>query len=125
MKPFAYERAADSAGAVAAVAAREGSKFLGGGTNLVDLMKLLQASVKAATDDRAKGSPAPVSVADAKRERAARPATSKSTPAAPKAKPVFGRTFPARAWPTTPTRAFVPTIASEVVVAIWAGCPIA
>ena len=32
-------------------------------TNLVDLMKLLEASVKAATDERAKATPAPVSVA--------------------------------------------------------------
>ena len=42
--------------------------------NLVDLMKLLEASVKAATDERTKDSPAPVSVADAKKKRAARPA---------------------------------------------------
>ena len=39
MRPFAYERAADAAGAVAAVAG-PGAMFLGGGTNLVDLMKL-------------------------------------------------------------------------------------
>ena len=38
MRPFAYERAQDAAGAVAAVDAR--TMFLGGGTNLVDLMKL-------------------------------------------------------------------------------------
>jgi len=39
MKPFRYERAADEPGAVAAVA-EPGAKFLGGGTNLVDLMRL-------------------------------------------------------------------------------------
>lgn len=54
--------------------------------NLVDLMKLLQASVKAATDEKAKASPAPVSVAEAKKERAERPAAAKRTPAASKAK---------------------------------------
>jgi xanthine dehydrogenase YagS FAD-binding subunit len=39
MRPFAYERASDAAGAVAAVA-QPGTMYLGGGTNLVDLMKL-------------------------------------------------------------------------------------
>ena len=39
MRPFAYERADDAAGAVAAIA-RPGAMYLGGGTNLVDLMKL-------------------------------------------------------------------------------------
>ena len=39
MRPFEYERATDAAGAVAAVA-RPGAMYLGGGTNLVDLMKL-------------------------------------------------------------------------------------
>ncbi len=43
-------------------------------TNLVDLMKLLEASVKAATDQRTKDSPAPVSVSEAKRARRARSA---------------------------------------------------
>jgi xanthine dehydrogenase YagS FAD-binding subunit len=38
LKPFAYERAGDAAAAVAAAA--DGATFLGGGTNLVDLMKL-------------------------------------------------------------------------------------
>ncbi len=38
MKPFGYERAGDVAAAVAAGA--EGATYLGGGTNLVDLMKL-------------------------------------------------------------------------------------
>jgi len=38
LRPFAYERAQDAAGAVAA--AGDGARYLGGGTNLVDLMKL-------------------------------------------------------------------------------------
>jgi xanthine dehydrogenase YagS FAD-binding subunit len=38
MRPFAYERADDAAGAVAL--AGEGARYLAGGTNLVDLMKL-------------------------------------------------------------------------------------
>jgi xanthine dehydrogenase YagS FAD-binding subunit len=40
MKPFTYERATTSAEAAAAVAARPGAKFVAGGTNLLDLMKL-------------------------------------------------------------------------------------
>jgi DNA end-binding protein Ku len=44
--------------------------------SLVDLMKLLQDSVKQATDQKTKG--APVSVAEAKKEREARPAASKA-----------------------------------------------
>ena len=40
MKAFRYAQAADAAGAVATVAASPGAVFLGGGTNLVDLMKL-------------------------------------------------------------------------------------
>ena len=41
MKPFGYERAADAAGAVALLeAAPAGARYLAGGTNLVDLMKL-------------------------------------------------------------------------------------
>jgi xanthine dehydrogenase YagS FAD-binding subunit len=39
MRPFEYERAADAAGAVDAVA-ETGAMYLAGGTNLVDLMKL-------------------------------------------------------------------------------------
>jgi xanthine dehydrogenase YagS FAD-binding subunit len=39
MRPFEYERATDAAGAVAAIA-QPGTMYLGGGTNLVDLMKL-------------------------------------------------------------------------------------
>lgn len=40
MRPFAYERAIDAAGAVSAVADRPDAAFLAGGTNLVDHMKL-------------------------------------------------------------------------------------
>ncbi|MET9887782.1 xanthine dehydrogenase family protein subunit M [Streptomyces sp. NPDC006430] len=40
MKPFAYVRAAGLHEAVTAHAGRPGSRYLGGGTNLVDLMKL-------------------------------------------------------------------------------------
>jgi xanthine dehydrogenase YagS FAD-binding subunit len=40
VRPFEYERASDASGAVAAVAGRPGAMFLGGGTNLVDHMKL-------------------------------------------------------------------------------------
>jgi xanthine dehydrogenase YagS FAD-binding subunit len=38
--PFRYERAADAAAAVATIDASPEAKFLGGGTNLVDLMRL-------------------------------------------------------------------------------------
>lgn len=40
MKPFTYERARTPAEAAAAVARVQGAKFLAGGTNLIDLMKL-------------------------------------------------------------------------------------
>ena len=40
MTPFTYERAEDAAGAAKAAAATPGAKFLAGGTNLLDLMKL-------------------------------------------------------------------------------------
>jgi xanthine dehydrogenase YagS FAD-binding subunit len=40
VRAFRYERAADAPAALAAVAAPPGAKFLGGGTNLVDLMRL-------------------------------------------------------------------------------------
>lgn len=40
MTPFAYQRATDAASAVAAVTGHPGAAFLGGGTNLVDHMKL-------------------------------------------------------------------------------------
>ncbi len=39
MRPFTYERATDPGAAVAA-AARDGARFISGGTNLLDLMKL-------------------------------------------------------------------------------------
>jgi xanthine dehydrogenase YagS FAD-binding subunit len=39
MKPFTYERVTDSGAAIAA-ASRAGAKFISGGTNLLDLMKL-------------------------------------------------------------------------------------
>ena len=55
-------------------------------SSLVDLMKLLQESVKAATDTKTAGSEKPVSVADAKKARDKRPAAAKK-PAAAKAKP--------------------------------------
>ncbi len=40
MKPFAYERPADAANAVAIVSADPDAAFLGGGTNMVDHMRL-------------------------------------------------------------------------------------
>ena len=40
MNSFTYSRAADSAGALSELAARPQAKFLGGGTNLIDLMKM-------------------------------------------------------------------------------------
>lgn len=40
MKPFTYERAHSPAEAAAAAARTEGAKFIAGGTNLLDLMKL-------------------------------------------------------------------------------------
>ncbi|HEY4026704.1 MAG TPA: xanthine dehydrogenase family protein subunit M [Candidatus Dormibacteraeota bacterium] len=40
MRPFDYERAPDKAAAIATLARRPDAVFLGGGTNLVDLMKL-------------------------------------------------------------------------------------
>jgi xanthine dehydrogenase YagS FAD-binding subunit len=41
VKPFTYERAGDPASAVAAIAAAgQGAKFISGGTNLIDLMRL-------------------------------------------------------------------------------------
>ena len=40
MKPFTYERPATPAEAAAAVARQPGAKFIAGGTNLLDLMKL-------------------------------------------------------------------------------------
>jgi len=40
MKPFTYERARSPAEAAAAAAGKQGAKFIAGGTNLLDLMKL-------------------------------------------------------------------------------------
>lgn len=40
MKPFTYERASDPVTAARIVAARPGAKFVAGGTNLLDLMKI-------------------------------------------------------------------------------------
>ena len=40
MKPFAYVRAGSVEEATDAFAAHPGARYLGGGTNLVDLMKL-------------------------------------------------------------------------------------
>lgn len=40
MRPFTYERAASPAAAAKAAAATPGAKFIAGGTNLLDLMKL-------------------------------------------------------------------------------------
>jgi len=40
MKPFTYERVETSAAAAAAFAGTQGSRFIAGGTNLIDLMKL-------------------------------------------------------------------------------------
>lgn len=50
MREFAYHRAADPDGAVAAVADRPAAAFLGGGTNLVDHMKLGIASPELLVD---------------------------------------------------------------------------
>lgn len=40
MMPFSYERPADATQATSAVAAQPGARFVAGGTNLIDLMKL-------------------------------------------------------------------------------------
>lgn len=40
MRPFTYERAADALAAVRAVSTTPGARFLAGGTNLLDLMKV-------------------------------------------------------------------------------------
>ena len=40
MNPFTYSRATDAQQAISAVAAKPNTKFLGGGTNLIDLMKM-------------------------------------------------------------------------------------
>jgi DNA end-binding protein Ku len=51
--------------------------------NLVDLMKLLEASVKAAADQRAAGAPAPVATTGARSSRSARAATPATGAAGP------------------------------------------
>ncbi|HWC25607.1 MAG TPA: xanthine dehydrogenase family protein subunit M [Solirubrobacteraceae bacterium] len=50
MKPFAYERAAEIGGAIAALAGRPAAAYLAGGTNLVDHMKLGIASPQLLVD---------------------------------------------------------------------------
>jgi len=40
MNPFTYSRVADPSEAVTGIAAKPQGKFLGGGTNLIDLMKM-------------------------------------------------------------------------------------
>jgi xanthine dehydrogenase YagS FAD-binding subunit len=40
MNPFSYSRASDAQQAVSGIAAKPQTKFLGGGTNLIDLMKM-------------------------------------------------------------------------------------
>ena len=52
MREFRYETAADPAAAVALLAAAPGGSFLGGGTNLVDLMKLGVATPDVLVDVR-------------------------------------------------------------------------
>ena len=52
MKPFDYQRAADVPGAVAMLAQAPHGAFLGGGTNLVDLMKLGVATPDTLVDVR-------------------------------------------------------------------------
>ena len=50
MKPFAYERSGDASSAVISVASNPGAAFLGGGTNLVDHMRLGIASPELLVD---------------------------------------------------------------------------
>jgi xanthine dehydrogenase YagS FAD-binding subunit len=57
VREFRYERADDVAGAVALMAAAPGGAFLGGGTNLVDLMKLGVATPDVLVDVRTLTSP--------------------------------------------------------------------
>ncbi|MDP9253475.1 MAG: FAD binding domain-containing protein [Verrucomicrobiota bacterium] len=40
MNPFAYSRASDAQQAIAGISQKPQTKFLGGGTNLIDLMKM-------------------------------------------------------------------------------------
>jgi len=46
MRTFTYTRASDARAAVAAVARDPDTRFLGGGTNLLDLMKMGLAHVR-------------------------------------------------------------------------------
>lgn len=57
MRPFRYEHAADPESAVRAVARDPGATFLGGGTNLVDLMKLDVAAADTLVDVRTATAP--------------------------------------------------------------------
>ncbi|WP_326822264.1 FAD binding domain-containing protein [Streptosporangium sp. NBC_01756] len=50
MRPFAYQRATDAQAAVAALGERPNAMYLGGGTNLVDLMRLGVVSPDALVD---------------------------------------------------------------------------
>jgi xanthine dehydrogenase YagS FAD-binding subunit len=50
MRPFAYERAADATEAVALLDGKPDAMFLGGGTNLVDLMRLGVATPETLVD---------------------------------------------------------------------------
>jgi xanthine dehydrogenase YagS FAD-binding subunit len=52
MREFRYERTPDAASAVALLAGEPGGAFLGGGTNLVDLMKLGVATPDVLVDVR-------------------------------------------------------------------------
>lgn len=52
MKPFSYERAEDTASAIAALDGSPSAAFLAGGTNLVDLMKLGVATPEKLVDVR-------------------------------------------------------------------------
>ncbi|HVR63186.1 MAG TPA: FAD binding domain-containing protein, partial [Polyangia bacterium] len=55
MRPFRYLRPADEAAAIEAVATEPGAAFIGGGTGLVDLMKLDVQSPALLVDVRALG----------------------------------------------------------------------
>ena len=52
MKPLEFRRADDAAAAAAAVTSRPDAKYLAGGTNLVDLMKLGVATPDVLVDVR-------------------------------------------------------------------------
>ena len=65
-------------------------------TSLVDLMKLLEASVKAATDQKTKDTPAPVSVTEVKQARASRRAKAAEDATADAAESADAEARPAR-----------------------------